>query len=212
MNIRSQLFLVIFMAITATNIYATITCSKPKLSKVENNDPIYHFKAIVTCKLTGETINLKVLKDAYRDEILNTKSQFKVHDQHKYDNKNGMTGYWFDTTQSYDSDHGALKVRAEVLLLDDNASNFYMELRSKSIVGEDDAKYNKSILNEVSLQHFVDHDELTLTKEIEVEEPWYAPEGMFFETVETELADSIHKAASLHARKIIGQKIDALRK
>ncbi len=212
MQTRYRFILVISLALVAANASATITCGKPKLSKIVGHDPIYHFKAVVTCKLVGEKINIQTLKDSYRDEIMSHKSQFVVHDQHNYDNKNGLLGYWLDATQSYNSDHGAMAVRAEILLLDDNTKNFYMELRSKSIKAEDDAKYDKTILNEVSLQHFTDHDDLTVTKEIDVEEPWYAPEGMFFDTVETELSESIRKAALLHTRKISGEQVEALRK
>jgi len=87
-----------------------------------------------------------------------------------------------------------------------------MELRSKSIVGEDDAKYDKTILNNINLQILPDHSELTVIKEIDVEEPWYAPDSMFFETVEPELSESTRKASLLHAHKIRGDKVEALRK
>lgn len=117
----------------ASNCYAAITCSNPKLSKIIDHDPIYHFKAEVKCNLVGEAINLKALKDAYRDDITKHGSQFKVHSQHDYDDK-GHDWLFFDVTQAYDSINGALKVRADILLLDDNSKTFFMELRSKSIV------------------------------------------------------------------------------
>jgi hypothetical protein len=211
MKLGYRLVLILSLAF-ATNSYATITCGKPKLSKVGDHDPIYHFKATVKCDLTGETINLKTLKDSYLAEITNRKSQFKVRKQENYDDKKGMTGYLLDVTQSYNSENGAVVVHADVILADNKSTNFFMELRSKSVHGEDDAKYNTYILNDVSLVVGPQHSELTLSKEIDVEDPWYAPQGMFFDKVETELLDSIHKAAQQHAQKMRGDKVEALRK
>lgn len=212
MKTYSRLLLVIALTIAAPSIFASISCSKPKLSKPVKNNSVYHFKAVVTCKLDGESINFSTIKDAYRAEILDKGSQFVVHSQQDYDNKKGMTGYSFDVTQTYSTDHGRLAVRENIALMDDKAANFYLELRSKSIVGKDEATYNKSIINEVKAQHFPTYDEVIVTKEIDVEQPWYAPQEMFFNKVETELVASIAKSAMLQAKKVRGDKVDALRK
>lgn len=195
----------------AATAQATITCSDPKLSKPVAHDATYHFKATVTCDLVGETINLKALKDAFLADIVKKGSQFKVHEQKDY-NQNGLTGYTLDATQSYDSPNGAMAVRANVIIADDQAKNFYYELRSKSIDAEGDAKYDKTILNITTLQVEANKGVLKLTKEIDVEEPWYAPDSMFFDKVESQLTESIRKAALVNAKKICGQDVDALRK
>lgn len=212
MKISGLLVIICFSVITS-NVYATVTCEKPRLSKpTEKNHSIYHFKAVVKCNLVDEKIDLIAIKDAYRNEIMQNGSQFVVHSQHDYDNKKGMTGYWLDTTQSYQSEHGPLKVRAEFLLLDNTTTNFELELRSKSVSGKNESSLTKFILNEVALQVLPDRAELVVTKEIDVEEPWYAPHGTFISKVEKELVDSIRKAATLQVKKICGEKVDALRK
>jgi hypothetical protein len=211
MKFSTRFFVLLFLAISP-KLFASISCSEPKLSKVTNRDSIYHFKAVATCNLVNEKINLTTLKDAYKSDILATNSEFKVHAQHDYDDQKGMHGYWLDVTQSYETDHGPLAVRAEILLLDDNAKKFFVELKSKSIKGEGDAAYNHSILNDTTLQIFPDHAELTIVKEIDVQEPWYAPHGMFMNTVEEELLAATSKSAKVNAQKICGQKVDALKK
>lgn len=212
MNTFAKLIFTVSMSLVVANAHATISCSKPKLSKVVERNSVYHFKSVVTCKLENEKVDLKTLKDIYKAEILSKGSQFTVHKQENYDNKKGMTGYSLDVTQSYDTSNGYIKVRAKVLLEDDNANNFYMELRSKSIDGQGDSQYEKSILNTVSLKMQQDNGDLIVTKEIDVEQPWYAPESVFRDKVETELYSSIKKAAQMQARKITGEKVDALRK
>lgn len=212
MKIYPQSIVAIFLTMSATSIFASISCSSPKLSAPVKHDSVYHFKAVVTCKLVGETIDVKAIKDAYRAEILDKKSQFKVHGQKDYDDKKGMKGYALDATQSYDTDHGRLAVRGDMLLLDDNTANFFYQLRSKSIIGQDDAKFNKSIFNEVTLKHLANYDELVVVKEIDVEEPWYAPDSTFFNTVASELTEAISQSAMQQAKKIRGDKVDALRK
>lgn len=195
----------------ATTAQATITCSKPKLSKPVANDSIYHFKATVTCDLVGETINLTALKDAYLSDIVKKGSQFKVHKQNNYE-QNGLTGYELDATQSYYSPNGAMAVHANIIIADDQTKNFYYELRSKSIDAEGDARYDKTILNITTLEVEPNKGTLKLIKEIDVEEPWYAPEAMFFDKVEPQLAESIRNAALVNAKKVCGQDVDALKK
>ncbi len=202
----------ILVLIFSANSYATIKCNEPKLSKPVEHNSIFHFKTVVECSITGEKINVTALKDAYLAEITDKHSQFKVHKQQDYDNNKGMKGYLLDLTQSYNTPHGPLSVRADFYLLDDNSKNFFLELKSRYVHGEDDAEYDKSIFNQINLT--VDGNNATLTsiKEVDVEEPWYAPNSMFFNTVETELMDASRKAALLNARKIIGEKVEALRK
>lgn len=197
---------------TACSVQATTTCTEPKLSKITSNNSIFHFHAEVTCKLVDVKVNLSALKDAYKAEITNPKSQFKVKNQKDYNDGKGMTGYEIDATQSYKTPHGPLSVTADILITDDKSSKFDFELKSKSIHGEGDASNNKSISNSVTLQIFPDHDELVVTKDIYVEEPWYAPDSMFIDTVEKELLASIKKAADDNARKISGENVEALRK
>jgi hypothetical protein len=211
MKISSKLLLVLSLVL-ASNSYATITCSKPKLSKPVGRNAMYHFKAVVTCDIVGETINIPAIKDAYLADITKPNSQFKVRKQGDYDNKKGMTGYALDVTQSYDSSKGYRVVKADILLLDDKNSNFYMELRSRSVAGQGDAQYNKSILNTVTLHHTTDKDTVTVVKEIDVEEPWYAPHDTFVNAVQTELTASIRETAPIQAKKIIGEKVDAMHK
>lgn len=209
----SRLCILLWILSSSTNIFATITCSDPKLGKVTGNDSLYSFETVVNCKLVDEKINLKALKDAYRDEISNPKSEFKVHSQQNYtDKQTNMQGYKMDVTQSYDTPHGSLAVRADVYLLDDNANKFNMELRSKSISGEGEATNNKSINNKIILTVFPDHADLTSIKTIKVHEPWYVPDFMFFDTVKKELIDASRKGAMQHAKKIAGQQIEAMRK
>jgi len=211
MKISSRFLLVIFIAFAA-NSYAEITCSKPKLSNPLGHDTMYHFKAVVTCDIVGEKINVSAIKDAYLADITNPKSQFVVKKQGAYDNKKGMTGYTLDVTQSYDSDQGHLVVRADVLLMDNKTSNFEMELRSRSVVGQGDSQYNKSILNTVTLNYTPQKSTVTVVKEIDVEEPWYAPHQTFVDAVQKDLYESIFKAAPIQAKKIIGEKVDAMHK
>lgn len=212
MKICSKILLVTSLGL-ALNAHATITCEKVKLSRpVNTHGSVYHFKASATCKLVGEKVDVPAIKDAYKAEIYEKKSQFKVHKESAYDDKKGLTGYKIDNTQSYDTPHGGLDVRSDILLLDDNISKFFLELRSKSIEGRDDSTYNKSILNQVTLIHTKDSDQVTVVKEIDVEQPWYAPQSTFFNTVEPELVESTKKSALLQARKIAGEKVEALRK
>ncbi len=211
MKTCSRLLLVLSLVL-ASNSYAEISCSKPKLSKPVGHGTMFHFKAVVTCDIVGEEINIPAIKDAYLADITKPKSQFVVHKQGDYDNKKGMTGYSLDVTQSYDSDKGSRVVRAQVLLLDDKTSNFTMELRSKSVKGQSDAQYNKAILNTVTLHHTADKNTVTVVKEIDVEEPWYAPHDTFVNTVQSELSASIREAAPIQAKKIIGDKVDAMHK
>ena len=117
----------------STSIHATTTCSAPKLSKVSSHNSIFHFKAEVTCKLVDVKINLAELKNAYRDEIMNPKSQFKVQSQSDYNNGKGMVGYKIDATQSYNTPHGPLSVRADIIIADDKTSKFDFEFVSKSV-------------------------------------------------------------------------------
>lgn len=51
-----------------------------------------------------------------------------------------------------------------------------------------------------------------MVKEVDVEEPWYAPHGVFVDTVQEQLIDSIRASALQHAKKICGGKVDALHK
>ncbi len=196
----------------APNIHATITCRQPKLSHPTDENSIYHFKAVVICNLVGETININMLKDSYRDEMLNSKSQFVVHKQSDYADKNGMIGYDINATQSYNTDNGPVVVRANFIFLDDKAKNFSMDMHSNSVYGKGDASYEKTIINKLILHILPDHSELTVIKEIDVEKPWYAPEVVFFDTVQEGLVKSIRKAALLNAQKISGQEIEGLRK
>jgi hypothetical protein len=196
----------------ASNSYADITCSKPKLSKPVGRNDVYHFKAVVTCDIVGESVDVAAIKDAYLEDITKPNSQFKVRKQGDYDNKKGMSGYSLDVTQSYDSNKGYRVVKANILLLDDKNANFYMEMRSRSVDGQGDAQYNKAILNTVTLHHTADKNTVTVVKEIDVKEPWYAPHDTFVDTVQTELSDSIREAAPIQAKKIIGEKVDAMRK
>jgi len=211
MKICSRLLLVLSL-ILAPNLYATITCGEPKLSKPALQNDLYHFKAVVTCNMVNEKIDISALKDIYRDEMLNVKDQFKVRKQIDFDNKKGMTGYSIDATQSYTTNHGPIVVRADFIFLDDKSKTFTMDMISRSVAGEGDASYDKSIVNKLILKILPDHAELTVIKEIGVEEPWYAPEGVFFDTVEKDLTTAIRKSAPLNARKICGEKVEALRK
>lgn len=211
MKISSRVLFAISLAL-ASNSYATVTCSKPKLSSPVGRDTIYHFKAVVTCDIVGETINVPAIKDAYLADITKPKSQFKVNKQGDYDNKKGMTGYKLDVTQTYDSDEGNRVVRADILLLDNKTSDFDMELRSRSVVGQGDAQYNKGIINSVTLHYTPEKSTVTVVKEIDVEEPWYAPHQTFVDRVQKELSASIVKAAPIQAKKIIGENVDAMRK
>jgi hypothetical protein len=198
--------------ILSTNVQAEISCSEPKLSKPSDHDSLYHFKAVVICKLVNETINLKAVKDAYLEEIVSKGSQFKVHHQKNYNDQKGMTGYSLDVTQSYTSPNGDMQVHASIIIADDLTKHFKYELRSKSIDAEGDAKFDKTIVNKATLELQPNGGELKLIKEIDVEKPWYAPEGIFYDKVEPELEESTRKAALLNAQKICGQKVEALRK
>lgn len=211
MKLCSRLILILSLTI-ASNAYATITCNKPKLSRPTGNDTIYHFKAVVTCKLVGEKIDVATLTSAYRDEITNPKSQFKVHKQSDYDNKNGMTGYVIDATQSYTTENGPIVVRGNFTISSDKATNFDFVMRSTKIVGEGNNKYDKTIYNDTKLKVMPEYAELTVTKEVDIEEPWYAPHSTFVNTVEESLVKSIKKSAMDNAKKISGEKVDALRK
>lgn len=208
---QRSLLLFICILILAGNAQATITCGEPKLSKPTARGSIYHFKAVISCQLVDEDIKLNTLKDAYLSDITNKGSQFKVHKQQNYAQK-GLTGYLLDVTQSYVSPHGAMAVRANVIIADDNSKQFYYDLRSKSISAQDDAKLDKFILNTTTLDFQPKQSVLTLTKEIDVEEPWYAPDSIFFGRIESELKDSIRKAAVTNAQKVCGKNVDALRK
>lgn len=211
MKQRFLLLLVCYLMLTS-NSQATISCSNPKLSKPVTQNSIYHFKAVVVCELIDENINLKTLNDAYLSDIVKKGSQFKVHKQHDYNNSKGMTGYLLDVTQSYNSSDGAVSVRADIIISNDQTKNFYYELRTKSIAAEGDAKYEKMFINTTKLELLPSKNKLTVTKEIDVEEPWYAPESVFLDTVESKLKESIRKAALVNAQKICGQNVDALRK
>lgn len=209
---KSSRFLFVLSLILASNSYATITCSKPKLSNPVGHDTIYHFKAVVTCDIVGEKIDVPAIKDAYLADITKPKSQFKVTKQGDYDNKKGMTGYSLDVTQSYDSEQGYRVVRANILLMDNKTSDFEMELHSRSVVGQGDAQYNKAIINSVTLHYKPEKSIVTVVKEIDVEEPWYAPHATFVDKVQEELSASIVKAAPIQAKKIIGEDVDAMHK
>lgn len=191
---------------------ATITCSKPTLSNPVAHDAIYHFESTVKCKIAGETIDIPAVKEAYRSEITDPRSTFKVIAQRDIIENKGMEGYWLDVTQTYDIPEGALQARHNVYLLDDNAAKFVYESESKSIHGEDDAAYNRSIVNKVYLKVLPDHSELVSFKSIDVEEPWFAPDAIFFDRVIPRFKDASIKAAMLHARKICGQDVQALQK
>jgi hypothetical protein len=212
MKLKRIYLLLLTLVCLASNAHAIVTCQKAKLYKPTSRGSVYNFKATQKCDITGVTIDLAKVKDMYLDEIKDKKSQFKVHKEQSYDNKKGMQGYSLDVTQSYDTNHGPLRVRADVLLLDDNSKKFFMELRSTNIQGDGDSTGNKFILNQLDLEVSPERSELLVTKEIKVTPPWYAPEGMFIDTVETELLESLNKAAKDNARKISGEKVDALRK
>lgn len=211
MKISSRFLLVLSLAV-ASNSYAAITCSKPKLSDPVVHNTMYHFKAVVICDIVGETINVSAIKDAYLEDIIKPKSQFVVKKHSDYDNKKGMTGYTLDVVQSYDSEEGYRVVRANVLLMDNKTSDFEMEMRSRSVAGQGDSQYNKSILNIVTLKYAPEKSIVTVVKEIDVEEPWYAPHQTFIDAVKKDLTKSIVKAAPIQAKKIIGEKIDAMHK
>ncbi len=193
-------------------MHADIRCGKVQLSKPQEvSAAIYSFKATVTCDITDASINVDALKDSYRDEITNKKSPFKVHDQRAYDGKNDMSGYWFDATQYFSTNHGKLTARAHILLLANNKDKFYQEFKSTSTHGEGDTQYNQSILNQVTLEVSQNSAKLTINKEIAVREPWFAPHSMFVNTVQEDLVTETNKAAQSHAQKIIGKNVEALR-
>jgi hypothetical protein len=204
--------LLVLTLMHSSNAMATITCSEPKLSKPVAHNSIYNFKAVVTCELVGEKIDLKTLNSAYLNDITKKGSQFKVYNQHDYDDHQGMTGYAVEASQAYVTPNGAMNVRADIVIANNGTDKFHYSYKSKRITAEDDAKFDKTILNTTDLQIQPDKSQLTVIKVIDVEEPWYAPDSVFFGKVEPELKDSTRKAAMLHARKISGQDVDPLKK
>lgn len=209
---KLSLLLLLCSLIQISNSEAKITCSKPKLNKSTDRKSIYHFKALVSCELVNESINLPTIKDAYLYDIVKKGSQFKVHKQNNYNNSKGMSGYSLDVTQSYNSPNGAVVVRANIVISDDSEKKFHYEFRSKSMTAEGDANYEKSMLNITSFETLPDKTKLIVTKEIDVEKPWYAPESVFFDAVESNLKSSIRASASKNASKICGKHVDVLRK
>lgn len=210
-----HIILILFLSLAqlVQNAYADITCSDPKLSNPKDKGSIYHFKAVITCNLVDETIDISSLKNYYRDEMLSPKSQFKINTQSDYNDQKGMTGYMINATQSYNTKHGHMSVRADFIFADDKKNTFYMDMHSKSVSGQGDNSYNKTIINQITLKVLSDKKaELTVTKEVDVEEPWYAPTGVFFDTVNEELVESLKKSALANAKKISGEKVDGLRK
>lgn len=211
MNLQNTLWIIISL-ITATNAHAAFTCHKPKLGEIVTKDSIYHFTATEKCEIKDVKINFAALKDVYLAEINDKKSQFKVFQQEQYNDKKGMQGYELDVMQSYKSQNGPMKVRANVLILDDQGKNFYFELRSKNIQAEGDAQYDKFILNTVELEVMDNHAQLLITKKIYIDAPWYAPRDMVVNKVVPQLLESTNKSAELNARKISGETVEALRK
>ena len=206
------LFLFLGSLILTSNSNATIACGNIKFDRSIIQPPIYHFKTVMTCELIDENINIKNLKEAYLSDITKKGSQFKVHQQKNYTNSKGTSGYSLDVTQSYNTPNGAMSVRAKIIITDDGSNNFYYEMHSTSIKAEGDAKLEKSMLNTTTLEKLSNKSKATVTKEINVEKPWYAPESIFLDKVESSLKESTKEAALANARKIAGENVDPLRK
>ncbi len=198
------------LLIFVPNLLLAFSCFNPELERTDVKGNLHSFKGVVKCLIT-EDIDIAALKDDYRDEIM-TSSQFTIIQPARPVEVDGLKGYFMEATQKYDSGHGMVSVTSEIFLLDNALDKFLLEIKSKKISANGDAKYTKFSHDYVIVSLGEEKSILTNIKEIKVEKPWIAPESIFLQKVQENISTEMKYTAPRHAQKTFGVAIEALRK
>ena len=167
---------------------ANITCQKEEFGKVSSQDKIYSFSVSRVCLLNNiKTVSLQsIYKEAIEKNI-----NIDISSEEETDFSETMSGYTLGIVERIKTNHGRMRIEADVKLMSNNVDKFVYEYQSSSITGSGHAANTKSAMEKACLKKEEGVWKLTLVKEIKVKKPWIAPEGMFIREVKKGLKEDI---------------------
>ena len=183
-----------FTSLQAQSSINNYSCDKEKITNLGEKDSVYAYKIEKTC--SSSSINdLYQIKSKYLESIQNDRDNeiLRIEEGAVKDNLNGLK---IELKQEYQSDHGLVKATGDLFLLNNNTSKFLYDFKTKTVKGNGNAKYTRSIEERVDVDKVRDK-KIIISKIIRVKKPWMAPFYIF----DSEIRNGLTKDMKFLAKK-----------
>lgn len=177
-------------------LFANVECYPANAAYTENEGSLYSFEASASCSMSGQSVSTDTIVKQFRKALKRGGSISGELDGFTVDD---MVGNEFTYRENrYDSGHGHISVTYNAYLVSDSGSVSY-SADSTHIEADGNAARTKKVILNISYTLTDNGVDVSITKNVNIDKPFIAPEGLFISGAEQGLRESLDQIASVQS-------------